>query len=484
MKKITLTTILILTLFQIYAQNEVDAFRFSEMFYGGTARSMAMGNAFGALGADLSTASTNPAGLGVFKHANFAIAPSFDLSSTNSTFSGSNNYSDDLSFFLNNLGIAFGFNNNNSEIKRVNIAIGYNRYNNFNNNYNIGGINDKGSMLDAFMFDANGFTNENLDLFSTDLAWDTWLINDYGQEYDNVLWKASNPPKYGQDVSKIIQTSGGAGETFFSSALNYNDILYFGGTLGLQYFNYTSNSTYTESNFVDNDSLKSFSYQETVVDDGTGVNFKFGVLVRPADFIRIGAAIHSPTFFNITDEYETSMTSFWNYPYGENQEFSYQKDSPHNTFKYRISTPMRLLGNLGFVIKNVALIGIDYEYVDYSSMRMSANDYMFTNENKAIKETFRSVHNLKAGAEVRLGLFSLRGGYAYWGNPYKNNVQYDFSQISGGVGFSRNNFFLDIAYIHNLNKTQHFLYNGYQDEPVPQISRTNGIINTTLGFRF
>ena len=45
------------------AQNETDALRYSQNFFGGTARSTAMGGAFGALGGDFSSASLLPAGI-------------------------------------------------------------------------------------------------------------------------------------------------------------------------------------------------------------------------------------------------------------------------------------------------------------------------------------------------------------------------------------------------------------------------------------
>ena len=45
----------------VFAQNEYDALRFSRNFQQGTARSTAMGGAFGALGGDVSCLATNPA---------------------------------------------------------------------------------------------------------------------------------------------------------------------------------------------------------------------------------------------------------------------------------------------------------------------------------------------------------------------------------------------------------------------------------------
>ncbi len=57
-----LPTLLLFSLFAS-AQNEEDALRFSRLTPFGSARVTAMGGAFGALGGDLTTLSTNPGGL-------------------------------------------------------------------------------------------------------------------------------------------------------------------------------------------------------------------------------------------------------------------------------------------------------------------------------------------------------------------------------------------------------------------------------------
>lgn len=487
MKKIFFIAIIIFVGFGAYSQNELDAFRFSETFYSGTARSMAMGGAFGALGADLSTASTNPAGIGVFKHSNLSFSPSVLMTNVDAKFNGTLATNDKLSMMFNNAGFTFGIKNKDNTLKAVNFAVGYNRYNNFAQNYSISGTNDKGSMLDAFMLDANGNSVDNLDNFSTYRAWDTYLLDLVDTmpgttDYINPLWWYGTP-KYGQTVSKTGQVKGGAGETFFTSSVNINNFLYLGATIGLQTFNYNSMTTYSEQYTNDNDTiLKSFSYTEYLNDNGTGVNFKAGFLLRPFDFVRLGGAFHSPTYFDIDDKYSTSMESNWVKP-DNNGNLDYQSSTDENYYNFHLLTPMRLLGNLGFIVGNFGLISFDYEYADYSSMRLSANDYMFTDENQNIRDQFQATNNFKAGAELRLGMVSLRGGYAYFGNPYKN-ASYEKTQITGGIGFSSQNIYIDFAYIHDVQKYNVYLYDGYKDEPVPEVTNTRGIINVTMGLKF
>ncbi len=488
MKKLILAVIIVFTAAYGFSQNEIDAFRFSEAFYGGTARAMSMGGAFGALGADLSTASTNPAGIGVYKQSSITFAPMVVMTNVEADFNGTNAANDKLTMTVANVGGVFGFRNENSPLKSFNLAFGYNRYNEYGQNYLINGINDKGSLMDSYMLEANGTHPENLNSFTTFLAWNTWLLDTVPGtlNYTNPLWwalPADQTPQYGQTVTKSSQVKGGAGETFFTAALNYNDFFYFGATVGVQSFNYNHLTVYTEENFVDNDDLESFRYTEHLTDNGTGVNFKAGILLKPLKFVRFGGAFHSPTYFTIYDKYDITMESFWASP-DINGVYDYYSSSPVNDYTFNLLTPMRLMGNLGFVICDFALIDVDYEYVDYSSMRLSANDYLFTEENNAIRNDFKPTHNFKGGFEIRHGMMSVRGGYAYYGNPYRNSNVYEKTQITGGIGFANEYLFVDFAYIHDFHKYNQYLYNGYVDEPVPEMSKLSGLINVTMGVRF
>ncbi len=76
MKKILIISALILTAASTaLSQTSADALRYSRIDIGGTARYMGLSGAFGALGADFTTASTNPAGLGLYKSSEFINHP-------------------------------------------------------------------------------------------------------------------------------------------------------------------------------------------------------------------------------------------------------------------------------------------------------------------------------------------------------------------------------------------------------------------------
>ena len=78
MKKTLITIFLAAAAVSANAQTAYDALLFSENEYEGTARTMAMGNAFTALGGDLGAISINPAVLGLFRKPTYTFTPSIN----------------------------------------------------------------------------------------------------------------------------------------------------------------------------------------------------------------------------------------------------------------------------------------------------------------------------------------------------------------------------------------------------------------------
>jgi len=68
-----------------YAQEPVDALRYSWTTQSGTARNQAIGGASGSLGGEFSTLFVNPAGLGFYKTDEFVLTPGYNLYNNKST---------------------------------------------------------------------------------------------------------------------------------------------------------------------------------------------------------------------------------------------------------------------------------------------------------------------------------------------------------------------------------------------------------------
>lgn len=67
MKKISMIALLLGCMSAVMAQNQYDVVRYMDDDLNRTARFVGMGGAMSALGADISTIGTNPAGIGLFR---------------------------------------------------------------------------------------------------------------------------------------------------------------------------------------------------------------------------------------------------------------------------------------------------------------------------------------------------------------------------------------------------------------------------------
>jgi hypothetical protein len=158
--------------------------------------------------------------------------------------------------------------------------------------------------------------------------------------------------------------------------------------------------------------------------------------------------------------------------------------SPMGNYDYRLTTPFRAMGSLAFIIGTQGLISADYEYVNYSQARFNSTYDNYADINSEISSSYRSWGNLRFGTEWRLGLFRLRGGFAYFSNPYSNgsNNSEKF-QASGGFGFRSKHFFADATYVWTKMKQDYYLYNPEMVNPSQNTMYTHTVL-TTVGIRF
>ena len=192
---------------------------------------------------------------------------------------------------------------------------------------------------------------------------------------------------------------------------------------------------------------------------GTGFNFKLGMICRISDWFRIGAAFHSPSWFgNMRDNWVANMTADYEIP--DTSGITNYSVTNNGYYNYKLTTPWRVQGNLGFIIGNIGLIGLDYEYVDYASSRFRANDYNFIEENSSISNSYTGSHQFRLGTEWRYKVFSFRAGASYFTSPYKNGIN-DSNQLgySGGLGFRHHAFFMDLAFVFTGKQEDYYLYN-------------------------
>mgnify|MGYP006287834841 CR=1 FL=1 len=483
-----------------FSQNEVDALRYSQSKIGGTARSVSMGNAFGSLGGDYTSVFINPASLGIYRSSEFTFTPTFYFSQADANYRDNTMTDNKYNFNLNNLGLVGSFLTGDDEgWVSANIAFGYNRTNNFHNYINIEGVNNNNSMTDYFAYRANnrdysavtdstGTSVTGLSSFMGDLAWQTWLIDlDQSQGYGNQFLSPFNT--YGAIQSKSITTRGHSGEYTFAFAANYSHKVYFGASMGIIGVSYDEHTEYTETDPEDKIyAFNSLTYNTHLKTTGTGFNFRFGTILRPIDWVRFGFSIQTPSFFVLHDTYETSLNSAFTDTVIADRNGGHSAISPYGEYDYQLTTPFKAVGSIALVILKKASVSFDYEFIDYSMARLRADDYTFREENNMIDTRYVPVSNFRAGLEYTAGPFAMRGGWAYYGNPYKSseiNNKLEMQTFSGGIGFRQKDFFFDIAYALNMSSENYFLYDSQTVSSGPaKIEKYTSRILTTFGFKF
>lgn len=492
MKKIWLISALVLTAATTaLSQTSTDAFRYSRIDIGGTARYMALSGAFGALGADFTSASTNPAGIGLYKSSEFTITPSVHTGSVLSDYNGMTGSDMRTNFCLGNVGIVLTSKLQQKTDKPgwryVSFATGMNRLNDFNYRYDMTGPNAVNSLLDTYVDAANGVNFHDIEddpngeyAFDLNLAWWDWLLDLTPGDKDSNSYVSPIAANQDKIQSKTITSWGSMNEYVFSFGSNYNDRLYLGMTFGIPFIRYYESSIYRESDITNSD-LKYFNRYDDVETHGSGFNFKLGFIYRASDWFRFGAAFHSPSWYgNMRDYWQTTMVSEFYTP-DNNGDTRYTRTSPSGYYEYNLQTPYRVQGNLAFIIGNIGLISADYEMADYSKARLDAFDYNFDGENTAIRNSYTFTHTVRIGTEWRYNIFSFRAGAKYFTSPYQNDIN-DGSKLgfSGGVGMKFDWFFMDLAYAYSNMKDDYYFYNknGISSNPVANNTRNHTVLMT------
>ncbi len=470
----------------IIAQTEVDALRYSFTTHGGTARYQGMSGAFGALGADFSSLSTNPAGIGTFKKSRVMFSPVFMMNTADASYH--NNLSSEENVFVNvsNFGLVLNlkpYEEDNSEWNSVAFGVGYNKLRNFNSDITISGYNENSSMLDQFMLNSDGTLPDNLSEPEW-LAYDTYLT-DYANTVD---LSYTHPyfslfPKYYVNQKKNIKTTGGIGEYVFSIGGNYADVFQVGASFGIQNARYKEVSKFTEQS--DSTDLASWDFSENIETKGTGYNFKFGMIYRPVNAVRIGLAFHTPTFFKFKDVYSYEINSHFRTQVDGYSDYHSASNSEFES-NYEVYTPWRAITSVAFVIGQYGIISADYEYINYGKARMRSEEYDYTDINNNIKNLYKSGNNLRLGGELRIAPIFLRGGVSYYGSPTSSQIN-AVGAIKGyslGLSLQTETVFIDLAFNHSFNTIDYQLYDYGDGIEKSNISITEDMINVTIGFKF
>ena len=480
MKRIaTLIIVIMGVLGVVKAQGDYEAFTFSQADYWGTARFMGAGGAFGATGGDFSALSTNPAAIGLFKRYEASFTPLvLSFGYTDTYYNGERGVSQKFKYTVPQCGIVMARDiHRENDWKSWQFGFGYNRLMDFNNTFR---ANAKvhGTIADMIVPHANGTDYHNL-TGDASLAWYGFLIDTLNGMHDQYYGLYSH---HNINQSALVVRSGAIDEMVFSFGGNYGDKLFIGATLGIPFLEFKENTTYSETpSDVDHIAgVNRYTLYSTQRNTGTGVNLKLGVIYQPANFVRIGAAFHTPTYYwkvkdNFYREIATQLSN------GTNLDYSYEN---YNSFT--LTTPLKFNVNTSFIINKRAFIAAEYEFQDYGMATLYDDNYDYVNENEAIRAKFGIAHYIKVGGEVNITQgFALRAGYRLKTTPYKmakNPYNNTTHFISAGLGYRGKIVFVDLAYVLRLNKDTYWLYDA-SGTPCNLASKIHSVV-ATIGCKF
>lgn len=508
MKRITTIILSALTIGTASAQCLTDAIRLGTTDIGGTARYRAMGGAFGAVGGDLSCMSDNPAGMAIYRGTSeFSITPHLTVANSTTSMRGFGSYdADKTQFALSNLGVVFSFRTDDTDnLVNFNLGMGIQRKaDNFRRYRSSITPSTRFDEYVTSLYNAGGEYEPLALLGQTGKGGCGVFDFDRGTAYTTI----------GQGIAATqqmdVRESTRMDEYQISGSFNFNDQFYAGFTLAVTDYNSMVESSLDETYHTTKPQF--LNYNNRIEDRGTGFNAKLGIMYRPIDELRLGLAVHTPTWTNVKETYQGRMYTEAN----SNNPAYYDPES----WEYDIRTPWEVQLSAATILARRAILSaeVDWRFMNsmaYSESRnyyLDGGDSFFNLVNDAITDYAKTQITLKLGAEVNIAKgFCVRGGYAFKTSPYKDSAlngtvdataQYDLyyggtkvdystlgkqQYISGGIGYRNGKFGVDMTYVRRIADGKMAAYPANMTNVTSDVidlkTKTNSF-DLTLSYRF
>lgn len=541
--------------FAAFAQSPIDAYQISQNDLKGTARFMSMGGAFGALGADLSALSQNPGGIGVYRSNELGFSVDLDFQSATTNYQGLEFNKKNTKFYLNNIGGVATMRLNNRTFPNINIGFTYNKGASFDRSYR-GGIGSLKTSLSNYIAGiANSYeltegdvqSDDNYDPYnppagsvyvpwSAVLGYDSYLISPEGNP-NQPNWQG----QFGTGTSGSghfdVRESGSLDEYNIAIGGNIANVLYWGMNFDIVSVNYDIYSLWGENlqnAYVFNPDAN--RVQQMNADwnltnlynvNGSGFNYQLGFIVKPIQELRLGVAFHTPTFFNLTENFYAEQVDY-NYPFKDGNYYATTNDGEPTYNKVNFRTPWKVIVSAAGVIGNKAIISMDYEWNSTRNMKYTeANSYGYGWDdwndwdyysytapspehvaNNQIKVMYRNTNTIRVGAEYRvLPSLSIRAGYSWTSSPITKEAKDQLTNIptagtlanfrldnstqyvTCGLGYRYKSWYIDAAYVWKHMTSN---YQPFAADPAnvgatlmnPKVTFNNSQLVLSTGFRF
>lgn len=529
----------------VSAQETYDNAQLATKDLNGTARYVGMGGAMEALGADLSTIGTNPAGIGMFRCG--MVAGSFGFNNLSDAKSFGNANKTNMSFDQ----AGFVYSMRSGRHSMLNFGFNYTKSKNFDQILTAAGrLNNASQNKLSAMKNANGvytLQDKNNGLVSNsgaysqaDYLYSNVLFNHYDSNNPNdpnnatltdkgvIVNQTTGLPVYynatGYDFGR--STTGYIGQYDFNVSGNSNDRFYWGFTVGIYDVHYNSSSLYSESLVDGGKAIGDVAMNDERKITGTGFDVKAGLIFRPAEEspFRIGLYVHTPTWYDLTTRNYTVLNNNTDKAYG-----STERGKSSESYDFKFYTPWRFGVSLGHTVGNYLALGATYEYADYTTNDIRVNDggevdywgnyYETSSRDEAmkqnIKNSLKGVHTVKVGMEFKPEKnFAVRLGYNYqsamynkngfkdgslesYGTYYASTTDYtnwkDTHRFTAGVGYNYGKFSFDLAYQYSQTNGDFYPFMSYVDDSEPKfdnvcdavkVSNKRNQLLFTVGYKF
>lgn len=532
MKKILLSALAFSFLsINSYAQGEMDALKLSRNDLKGTARSVGMGGAFGALGGDASGVAINPAGIGVYKSSEFSGTLNFSNTDTKTEMNAGELKESKFKVNFDNFSYVGAFPLGSDDVPFLNVGFAYNKLKSFDRKYSMRGDNLNSSLSDYMAYRADGYSSSSMAMWDENnkplypfddrngdwlaiLGYNSWLIDPASgtNKWQSVLG-APGSGRNTVNTDMFVREKGSVNNYDFNIGTTISNILSIGATVSVTDIDYHMFSEYEES-FKEGEANRYFNMANWLKTEGTGYQLKAGFILKPVDEFRIGVAYHSPTWYNMTDFYEADLIQNMT---GEKQGINTYNEAGDTYVDYRLRTPDKWVFSLASVIAKTAIISVDYELTNYGNMNLkddygnSLSNNPLADPNTHIKSHYKNSSTLRAGLEVRFTpQFSARVGYAWMQSPLEKDFKAndlevmtvgtvphytldgDINNFTYGLGYRfTRNFYADVAFVLKSQKDDLYAFSTITDNAGRKVRADKSTLKTdtfqgllTLGYRF
>ena len=253
-----------------------------------------------------------------------------------------------------------------------------------------------------------------------------------------------------------------------------NKQLYYGASFKIVH-SYEKVTVAHEERYSETTDLTSLDVLDDWDNSGIGITANAGLLYRPTQTLRLGLAIDLPQVYSFTQNWNTEMIASRS---SVNRIIS-QAEGYGLRYEWSMMTAPKIKSGLTLVGGRLGLITLSHTYIPHRFSAALSREERYINQ--IVDEELKDQHTLAAGAELRLGPITLRGGSGYT----KAFQQGGDAQWRRSLGISLqsegNTFFMSWSQLRQ--STQYFPFSAAYTEALA-ITRQRSILSIGSTWKF